>query len=356
MIAKEERVNDKFGGQMHLCDFGAHIQNCPDGPNCIGPRGTGYTPARLYNWNMWATRVFIRQSFEAMFPERMAEINEKVDPGEYGLESYWLRATCCFIFVIGLWPDLVATRDLCQLLLKIPTSSSAWIQRVVSEGEEVPGAADQMDLVKFRISGMPRHWKLANFFLVIFPKLYLWILTVDIGILFLMETASIEDMVINAVALAFILNLDEIIYEAMFSDAAKDMLSRLEDYEDINYEEFATPDDMEIYMMHQENRQWNLLSPRFYMLVFPVRMFAMISVLAFFLLKYYMEHCVHLPDGSFVGKDLHLPSTYTMSFFSFIFGPVPKVFPVPVDETASWSFSPVKPTDYEGFSEQVLGS
>ena len=26
-----------------LCDFAAHLENCPEGPNCIGPGGTSFT-------------------------------------------------------------------------------------------------------------------------------------------------------------------------------------------------------------------------------------------------------------------------------------------------------------------------
>ena len=90
----------KFGGQMHLCDFGANIQNCPDGKNCKGPGGTSYTSERLYNWEMWATRMYVRDSFTALFPNRADEIMDAVDPGEYGLESYNLRVICCFVFAL----------------------------------------------------------------------------------------------------------------------------------------------------------------------------------------------------------------------------------------------------------------
>ena len=42
-VAKEEEVVYGFGGEMHLCDYGIGIENCPDAPGCIGPGGTNYT-------------------------------------------------------------------------------------------------------------------------------------------------------------------------------------------------------------------------------------------------------------------------------------------------------------------------
>eukprot|EP00931_Biecheleriopsis_adriatica_P038714 TRINITY_DN22139_c0_g1_i2.p1 TRINITY_DN22139_c0_g1~~TRINITY_DN22139_c0_g1_i2.p1 ORF type:complete len:363 (-),score=69.00 TRINITY_DN22139_c0_g1_i2:197-1285(-) len=249
MISKEERINDKFGGQMHLCDFGAHIENCPDTSNCVGPGGTVYTPDRLYNWEMWAIRVYVRDSLLKLFPHREAEVNLTVDPGEYGLESYNLRAMCCFIFLIGLWPDLIGSLNLLHLLFRVPTKDEPWILY------EKPGYEDTDELsgLSLRIAGMPLGWKIANFVLVWVPKVYIWILTIDVGILFLMETAQIEDMVINAVSLAFILSLDELIFESMFNDAAKKMMESLEDFSE-QPDDKTNATDMEVYEAHMRNR------------------------------------------------------------------------------------------------------
>ena len=118
---------------------------------------------RMYNWGVWTTRIFVRDSFKSLFPDRSEEIEAKIDPGEYGVErtlaylgfnflgslfccflllinwwswrfkrfhkdskrgglffvvffggwwsgrcswGYYLRIICCFLYVIGLWPDL----------------------------------------------------------------------------------------------------------------------------------------------------------------------------------------------------------------------------------------------------------
>ncbi|CAE8601700.1 unnamed protein product, partial [Polarella glacialis] len=70
MIGTEQLVMYPFAGQMHLCDFGASIKDCPGAPNCRGPLGTEYTAARLYDYDTWSTRVFIKQSLQAIFPDK----------------------------------------------------------------------------------------------------------------------------------------------------------------------------------------------------------------------------------------------------------------------------------------------
>ena len=83
MMCKDLRINVKFGGKMNLCDFGAQLHMCPGGNNCMGPGGTVYSPERLYNWNVWYGRKFLRDSFLAMFPDRAEELAEKVYQSEY---------------------------------------------------------------------------------------------------------------------------------------------------------------------------------------------------------------------------------------------------------------------------------
>merc|ERR1719254_452569 len=67
MICQEELVMDKYAGEMHLCNFGAGIQDCPGGENCIGPSGTNYKDAgRMYSYDSWSTRTYVRDSLKAI--------------------------------------------------------------------------------------------------------------------------------------------------------------------------------------------------------------------------------------------------------------------------------------------------
>lgn len=338
MLSVEERTLAKFGGQMHLCDFGAQYNNCPDASNCVGPGGTIYSPDRMYNWGVWTTRVFVRDSFKSLFPDRAEEIEATIDPGEYGLESYYLRIVCCFLYVIGLWPDLAGSWDILSLLASVPTQSEPWIEPRPGWKEIVEKQAGTddlgLDFVRFRVAGVPLHWKLIDFLLIFVPKMYIWVLTVDVGIVFLMETSQIEDMIVNCVALAFILSIDELTM-TMLPSKTKSMLEMIEGGQ------FSTRTRLTLQeeaLLHQNDKRWNLLSPSFYGIIIPARLLFLLAVTAFFIGNYYWEECQHLEDGSWVSQEIHRPLRAQLPFLSFLFEPFPGLFPVTVEEETAWTF------------------
>ena len=146
-----------FAGQMHLCNFGASIQersfsammgkptqaasiildqDCPDAPNCMGPGGTSLSYPRMYDYepwrgisvfwacmhlnacsaqDIWSTRGFLKQSMqaavshelaactapyqtsEALFPHLKSSIDGSVDPGEQLAYSF-----CSKLLAVGI--------------------------------------------------------------------------------------------------------------------------------------------------------------------------------------------------------------------------------------------------------------
>merc|ERR1719323_909406 len=76
---------------------------------------------------------------------------------------------------------------------------------------------------------MPRLWKALNAFAVLLPKIYLWWTLVSTGFQFLMETAGIVELVINCMALTFVLSVDEMVFERLATMAAKHMMTNLQD-------------------------------------------------------------------------------------------------------------------------------
>merc|ERR1740138_608466 len=121
---------DAFAGQMYLCDFGAHVEQCP-GPHCIGPGGTNITAPRMYSYAAWSVRNYVKDSMKAIFPEKADEIDEKVDPGEYGVESYWCRLVRCFIYMLTVMNELYLIFRMTALLWYVPAKAEPWIQHDV---------------------------------------------------------------------------------------------------------------------------------------------------------------------------------------------------------------------------------
>ncbi|CAE7566707.1 unnamed protein product [Symbiodinium sp. CCMP2592] len=272
MIAKEELVWDAFAGQMFLCDFGRSAGDCvddPTGPNCVGPGGTTYAPARIYSWSVWSTRIYVRDALKAVFPEKAAEIQELVDPGEYGIESYSCRWLCCALFTATLLGDLVGSRGL-------------WF---------------------------------INVFLVVLPKLLLWSLTAQAGITFLMETSTIDDLVVNSVALAFILQIDELLCSELMTETNKAIVDMLEDYELQGYEEANTVEQMkdsELLEEYEEKlkRDWSWMELANFI---PFKLLLVIAFTVLFVELYYWRNCVRGPDGGMVSKHMHYPQSTRFS-------------------------------------------
>lgn len=191
-IAKENVVWNLFSGQMFLCDFGKDAASCPDGPNCIGPGGTVFTNSRYYSWSQWSARTFARDSMKALFPDELPDIARYADPGEYGLESHTCRMVCCMLFVVTVLSDLLGSFNLAWLMNSIesedglwidwePPKQSAWASK---EHAKVVMNCAETHFVQLKIAGMPLHWKVLNWFLILLPKLALWKVTTEAGIAF----------------------------------------------------------------------------------------------------------------------------------------------------------------------------
>jgi len=324
MLVQEEEVMDRFAGQMNLCDFGARIQNCPDGPNCIGPGGTNYeSAARMYGYDVWSTRVFIRDSLKALFPDKAHVIDSTVDVGEYGLENYWVRFVCVFIFMMSVMSDLRSTMDMVSILWNVPTKPGMWLEyRVPSWAskekiKEVHGMSE-LDFVKFKIDGMPLRWKLFNLAAIIVPKLWIWRTTAKNGVMFLMETAGIENVIVNVTALTFILNLDEMIFENFSHSVLHHILGSLEPLDndpDADQTEAQTTDDAFLHLQ----RDRRLGSSHW--LLFPYRVFLNLIFSGLFIAEYYFWHCEQSETGGMVSRAMSLPTEQVYPWLSFALDP-----------------------------------
>merc|ERR1712070_692428 len=100
----------------------------------------------------------------------------------------------------------------------LPSSNDSWMY-MDDEGQ-----------TKLCIKGMPLYWKLINVLVVIPPKALLWKFTVRSGTLFLMETAAMQDLIVNSTALGFIMNIDELLFATITSDKVRYMLTIIEPY------------------------------------------------------------------------------------------------------------------------------
>lgn len=340
MIAKEEGVWDLFAGQMYLCDFGRDSNNCPDGPDCVGPGGTPFSPPRVYSWDLWTTRVYVRDSLVALFPHLKDEIHKNVDPGEYGIEDYWCRLLCCTLFTVTVMSDLWGTINSVRVLLDIPNKAELWIDYELPDWAEKDHAKaihgwSELDLVSLKVAGMPLHWKIFNVIVILLPKLLLWKVTAEAGITFLMETSGIEDIVVNSVALAFILQIDEMLCQELMSDTTRAILGKLQDYHLEEYDKAMAVEketDEELLQRHEIQKQG--FGPVDLWEAIPVKLCCVFILTALFVQLYYQRHCATSETGGQVSRSMRLPLSTDFTFGNAFFQ---RFFPAPTQEEPFWT-------------------
>jgi len=324
VIGQENHVMANFAGQMHLCDFGAKMEDCPDGPNCQGPRGTIYKPARLYDFGPWSTRAFVHDSLKSLFPERAEEIDRVADPGEYGMENWYCRVCCLFIFTMSVFNDLRATLNLIMLLRTLPDNDEKWISYelpVWHEDKEHAKAVHgwtELDLCQFKVGSMTPMWKLINAIFVAAPKCLIWICLVSSGFHFLMETATITNLIINCMALTFVLNIDELIFDALSTAAVQHMMQNLQDHVLFDNELEETETEEEALQRYASEELGNQKLKSFIIWCLPKRLVFVICMAACFYTKYLWMNCYRLEDGSWVSQPLLEPESVEYNALGFL--------------------------------------
>jgi hypothetical protein len=323
-LMKEEQVMDKFAGQMWMCNFAAIKEGCPEADGCIGPGGTRITPSRLYSFAQWNMRKFVKTALKDVFPDRSDLIEEKVDAGEYGLESQHCRLLCTFLFIVAVTQELRSSIELIRLLWSVPSEEQSWVV-------EDPDTCE----VKLKISGIPRAWKFANVILVVVPKFMLWQFICRTGMIFLLETASIQNTIVNSTALTFILNIDELLFEVFATAQTKHMLRTIEGYPigkqsetEISDEKIAEWPDEGIIDASEVNVWFSRASVPWYVLV-------SVGIWVYFVWVYYTTHCHLSPDGTLVSNPMYLPKSTSFSHLSAF---LPQVFPVASVDTPYWTY------------------
>lgn len=318
-VITEETIMDANSGQMNLCNFGAPA-GCPDAIGCVGPGGTLITPARLHSFQDFNLRSFVKQAFLEVLPEQAAQINDMIDPGEYGVESTNIRYVCAVIFVMGSLMDVYEIYSMLELFWVIPTAPESWMDY-------------EDDAVILRIAGMPLHWKIINMFVVLLPKISILIFTLRAGIVFIMDTASIDDTIVNALALGFILNIDELIFETLASPQARHMVQHMVGFHLTDGDDYAHLEKGEAEEQIIEKskvRKWTLIG------FVPRRLVFCVVLTALFIADYYALKCIRSNDGSLVSRPMHLPKSRVLGFLSAVF---PDFFDTARAEEPFWTMT-----------------
>eukprot|EP00928_Gymnodinium_smaydae_P032324 TRINITY_DN23440_c0_g2_i1.p1 TRINITY_DN23440_c0_g2~~TRINITY_DN23440_c0_g2_i1.p1 ORF type:complete len:422 (-),score=28.89 TRINITY_DN23440_c0_g2_i1:229-1494(-) len=306
MLNKEEYVLNKFAGKMNLCDFTMCDGSDDD---CVGPAGTRSTPPRVYNFADWDTRTYVKESLLSLFPDKHDEIQRNVDPGEYGLESNPCRIVCVYVFILAVLADLLHILSMLRTLYKVPSIEQPWLRYV--------GNASDTDLVheskvEIKVAGMSVRWKVINLFFVVLPKIVVWKNTTQAGVMFLMETASISNMIVNSAALSCILQLEGMIHAVLCTHATRSIMEKIQAMPVVEPEDITVEAAM---------KRYDRLSLRIHDLLeyFPVKLLLSVVLSFFFFYDYYMRVCVQTDTGRWVSRPAFTPASTTYNMLHSLF-------------------------------------
>merc|ERR1712185_652457 len=97
-------------------------------------------------------------------------------------------------------------------------------------------------------------------------------------------------MIINSVALAFILGIDELIFDSLMPTMAKLIMERVDDFQ-VRDDQEETYWSRDAVAKHKKDMKWGALTGSLYIRVFPFRLFMIGMITLFFITKYYVESC-----------------------------------------------------------------
>jgi len=153
--------------------------------------------------------------------------------------------------------------------------------------------------------------------------------------MFLMETAGIDNTIINSTALVFILNIDELIFETVTTVQTRHMMSEVLAYT------VPKPPDQSRDVRDSEETEENLIersgAKRWTMNMFPRKLSLCTVLWLVLLVSYYFGSCQPSPDGTLVSQPMYAPISTDYSHFSALF---PFLFPVEHQEDPYWTMPP----------------
>jgi len=291
---------------------------------------------------------FLRNTLLDMFPDEAEAVRHDIDPGEYGVNSHSCRYFCVTIFVMSTIKELYLIINMARLLYHVPTVAENWIEK--AEGDTFSGETalpeslhvcsetqQYLNLVHIKVAGIPFFWKIFSFLVVFLPKLVIWKLTLQTGTTFLMNTAGSNDLITNAVALSFILSIDEMLCEVLLSRSTKILLARCDSFPLHEVADHEVTDKELLEFLDKKGKGCKVWSVKDLFLMVPSQLAITAVVSALLVAEYYHTKCVWSEKDGWVSRPVFLPRG---SYFSFWNTVLPDWFPPAQEESPFWKLPP----------------
>lgn len=147
-----------------------------------------------------------------------------------------LRKLCVGAFVVCLFKDIRQTYEMVVLLRELPSETGTWlvistleeeVLRVDTNGEK-KFAREKDEQIHWQVDCMELHWKVLVLIAVIVPKLLIFAFLYFYGSIWLMNVVDHQELILNAVALVFVLELDEAVFAAVTTSDVQQQMDNLQ--------------------------------------------------------------------------------------------------------------------------------
>lgn len=133
----------------------------------------------------------------------------------------WLFAVCLWMFFMSIMTEIIAAMDMVELiLLQVPTVSDV-------KDSVLLYAEDEAGELKRQSGGMTVSRKVFIFLAVLLPRVVIGITLLIIGGLFLASTTTNTDMFLNSLAAAFVIEIDEMVFNFLTPAASKRLIEEI---------------------------------------------------------------------------------------------------------------------------------
>lgn len=153
-----------------------------------------------------------------------------------GDDYHILRKLCVMAFVIALFKDLRQSAEMARFLYSVPTEAGHWMVVVNSLEDSLHVRANgHKQIVRRKSPGMmwqvaplEWHWKLTYFICLLIPKTIIFFCVYWMGSVWLMSEVERSELILNAVALVFVLDLDELLFAAIATSDVQQYMDNLQ--------------------------------------------------------------------------------------------------------------------------------
>lgn len=146
-----------------------------------------------------------------------------------------LRRLCVAAFVIALFKDLRQSVEMFNFLLNVPTDMGNWMVVVTNLEDSLHVKANgHKEIVSnlsssmvWQVAALESGWKAVYAIFLLIPKLVIFFLVYWMGSLWLMSETDRSELILNAVALVFVLDLDELLFLAIVTSDVQQYMDNL---------------------------------------------------------------------------------------------------------------------------------